>query len=251
MRRALILWCVVRLAPHLRHRIHVRRRLAAEYLAGRGIEIGALHMPLLLPPGATARYLDHAPATEQREHFPELRLPPLVSAAILDDGERLATVGGGTQDSVIANHVLEHTQDPIGTLGYWLRVLRPGGILYFSVPGKRHTFDRNRPLTPLAHLLRDHAEGAEWSFEGNITEIAQLLERLPEEHVPARVAMARDSAERPHFHVWTRDSFRELLDHCRTAMALPFGVETLRSVGNGFTVLLRGTAPPASTGSAS
>jgi ubiquinone/menaquinone biosynthesis C-methylase UbiE len=39
-----------------------------------------------------------------------------------------------TVEALWASHSLEHTADPIGVLGEWRRVLRPGGILAVVVP---------------------------------------------------------------------------------------------------------------------
>ena len=81
----------------------------------------------------------------------------------------------GSQDFIIANHFIEHTEDPIGTIKRFLTVLRPQGILYMAVPDKRFTFDLERPLTSLEHLLRDHTEGPEWSRESHFREWAQFV----------------------------------------------------------------------------
>jgi SAM-dependent methyltransferase len=132
-----------------------RRRIAKRYLSGEGIEIGALHNPLPVPRSARVRYVDRLPVSELRAQYPELEQEPLVQVDILDDGERLAMIADSSIDFVIANHFLEHTQDPVGTLLNAFRVLRPEGILYLAVPDKRHTFDRDRAVTPLGHVLRD------------------------------------------------------------------------------------------------
>ena len=44
----------------------------------------------------------------------------------MDDGERLATIADATQDFVIANHFLEHCQDPLGALGNMSACCDPG-----------------------------------------------------------------------------------------------------------------------------
>ena len=88
------------------------------------------------------RYVDRMPVTLLRRHYPELDELPLVEIDdVGDDGERLQTIEAQSQDFVIANHLLEHTEDPISTIRNWLRVLRPGGVIYMAVPDKRHTFD--------------------------------------------------------------------------------------------------------------
>ena len=63
------------------------------------------------------------------------------------------------QDFVIANQVLEHFQNPLLALQNMLRVLKPGGVLYLSLPDKRFSFDVDRPVTTVEHVLRDYRRG--------------------------------------------------------------------------------------------
>ena len=57
---------------------------------------------------------------------------------------------------MIANHFLEHCQNPFGAPEYLARA-GAGGILYIAVPDKRFTFDKDRPVTTIEHLL-EHAD---------------------------------------------------------------------------------------------
>lgn len=235
------LWLVVRCSPKLRNRLRLRKDLAALYLRGIGVEIGALHMPLSLPAGVRVRYLDRAPVNEQRRMYPELALLPLVPVDLVDDAERLASVADDSVDFLVANHVIEHTENPIAALHAWLRVVRPKGILYFAVPDKRYTFDRHRPLTTLAHVHHDFAEGPGGSRYGHVEEIVRVMENLLESEIPRRVEQLLQSGESPHYHVWTDNTFRELLQHCRCALRFPFSIEEIRPVSNEFVVILRKT----------
>ena len=114
---------------------------------------------------------------------------------------------------MVANHVIEHTEDPITALINAFRVLRPGGILFLSVPDKRRTFDEERPLTSLAHLERDHREGPDWSRTEHFEEWARLVEH--EENPADRAQTLIDLDYSIHFHVWTTESFKAFLEHCQ------------------------------------
>jgi SAM-dependent methyltransferase len=200
-----------RRARRLVRRPSVRDRLASAYLRGMGIEIGALFNPLPVPAGAKVRYVDRMPVSGLREQYPNLRDRRLVPVDVVDDGERLITIGDATQDFVIANHFLEHCQDPIGALETFFRVLRPGGVLYMAVPDKRFTFDRDRPVTPLAHLDRDHAEGPACSRRAHFEEYVALVHRpasADEARAQVEDLMGRDYSI--HFHVWTQKELLEL-----------------------------------------
>ena len=81
---------------------------------GSGLEIGALQMPLRLPAGASVRYVDRFDVEELRSHYPELDDFELVAPDVIDDGEVLGTIPDESADFLIANHMIEHCEDPIG-----------------------------------------------------------------------------------------------------------------------------------------
>jgi SAM-dependent methyltransferase len=186
--------------------------IAREYLRGRGVEIGALHNPVPVPRGVRVSYVDRMSKPDLLTHYPDLPARRLVSVDVIDDGERLATVPDGSQDFVIVNHFLEHTQDPIAALGTFFRVLRPGGVLYLSLPDKRYTFDAARPVTPLAHLWDDHEHGPGRSRRAHYEEFVAAAEGLTD---PVLIRGRADHYLRHdysiHFHVWTQAEMAELL----------------------------------------
>lgn len=106
-------------------------------------------------------------------------------------------------DFVFASHVLEHVPDPIAALKEWIRVARE--YVFLVVPHRDRTFDRDRPVTPVAELLERHRTGF-------------------------------DSDEDRHWTVWTCESFLEL---CRE-----LGLEVLEARdpdhkgANGFAVVI-------------
>jgi hypothetical protein len=218
----------------------VRRRVAAEFLRGDGIEIGALNEPLALPAGTTVRYVDRMPLEGLREHYPELSDRTLVAPDVIDDGERLSSFADGSVDFIVANHFIEHCQDPIGTIDRHLQVVRVGGALYLAVPDKRRTFDVGRPVTSLEHLVADHREGPERSRREHFLEWAIAVDGA--DAARAVELEARDYSI--HFHVWTPESFRAFVDLCRTDFGLPFEVAAFRPNDFEFLVVLRRVDQP-------
>ena len=144
---------------------------------------------------------------------------------IVDDAERLATIGNETQDFLIGNHLLEHTPNPIAVLHRFLEVLRPGGTLFLAIPDKRSTFDRDRPLTSLDHLYRDFAEGPAWSRLAHYDEYVRLVDRLTGEERERRARWLAGRDYRIHFHVWTSDTFWEFLIDVRRRFGMRFEVQ--------------------------
>ena len=216
-----------------------RDAIARAYIRGTGIEIGALHNPLRVPASANVRYVDRMPVSELREHYPELAAEKLVDVDVVDDGERLATLASETQDFVIANHFLEHCQNPLLALENMLRVLKHGGVLYLAVPDKRFTFDADRPVTPLEHLRRDYEEGPEWSRRQHFEEWVQLVNRVSDpERASEETERLVEQNYSIHFHVWTPLRFVELLLYCRRELGLPLELEAMQQNGIEFIVVL-------------
>jgi SAM-dependent methyltransferase len=216
-----------------------RRRLARRYIRGQGLEIGALHRPLWVPSKAVVRYVDRMDVEALRSHYAELADEQLVAVDIVDNGEVLASQEDASADFVIANHFIEHTEDPIRALANHLRVLRPGGILYLAVPDRRHTFDSGRDATTLEHIVRDHREGPAWSRSLHQEEWARFVDRVPAEQVAERVRWLEQHDYSIHFHVWTPEEFLELLEFARDEEHLPFAIEELTPNGHEFIAVLR------------
>lgn len=219
----------------------VREDLARRHLTGQGIEIGALAAPLRVPPGVTVRHVDRLDrAGLLREEGPHSVALGLDAAAIpdidvVDDAGTLAKLGDASVDFVIANHVLEHLEDPIEALENWLRVVRPGGIVLLTLPDARHTFDVGRERTTVEHLLHDHRAGPQASRRAHYEEWARTIEGLPEERIPARVEEFARQDARHHFHVWELEHFLDLL----RAIGLPCDIVEARVYAIEFAVVLR------------
>jgi predicted SAM-dependent methyltransferase len=189
-----------------------RYSLAFLYLQGNGIEIGALHNPLRVSPRAKVRYVDRMTVADLRRQYPELNDKKLVPVDIVADGELLEGIDDASQEFVIANHFVEHCQNPLLALENMFRVLRVDGVLYLALPDKRFTFDRLRQVTALEHLLRDYTEGPEWSRREHFQEWVRLVNGVTdpvmmERQVEQLLAMEYSI----HYHVWTQREMMELL----------------------------------------
>jgi predicted SAM-dependent methyltransferase len=215
----------------------VREDLARRYLQGQGIEIGALHRPLRVPATAHVRYVDVMSRDDLLATYSSaVRGNPkwVVETDVIDDGARLDAFTDGCLDFVVANHMLEHTEDPIAALGNLVRVLRPGGILFLTLPDARHSFDALRARTTVDHLLRDHREGSQVSRRAHYREWA-VVECLSEDEIPDRVEQFERERTRHHFHVWELEGFLELL----TALSLPARLVHAEAHLDEFAVILR------------
>jgi predicted SAM-dependent methyltransferase len=192
--------------------LHTRAVIAATFLRGDGIEIGALHQPLSVPASARVKYVDRMAVAELRRQYEPIAHEPFVETDIIDDGEQLTTIGDSTQDFVIANHFLEHCQNPIQTFQNLFRVLKPSGVLYLAVPDKRFTFDVARPCTTIEHIMRDFSEGPEWSKHQHFEEWSRLVNRRGSQvEVEQEVEHLLSIDYSIHYHVWRSEELLELI----------------------------------------
>jgi SAM-dependent methyltransferase len=195
-----------------------RKRLAYRYLSGSGLEIGALHNPLRVPPRARVTYVDRMTEPELRLHYPELSDKQLVPVHVVDDGE-----------------------NPLLALQNWTRVLKKGGVLYLAVPNKQKTFDLDRPVTTISHVVRDYEEGPHVSRQRHFAEWVVLVNKRYPDKAQAEVDRLIKMNYSIHYHVWDPPAFLDLLRFCREERAYPLHVERSVIVGNEVIVILRKT----------
>ena len=90
-------------------------------------------------------------------------IPPerIVEPDVVCEGTTLGGIRDSSFDFVIANHLLEHIPDPLMALDNWFRVLRSNGILYLTIPDMLGTFDADKPLTSLEHIIADNSASKE------------------------------------------------------------------------------------------
>jgi predicted SAM-dependent methyltransferase len=217
-----------------------REFIANTFISGSGIEIGALHQPLKLPPGVIVKYVDRFPAEILRKHYPELNTLPLVHVDIIDDGEVLSSISNLTQDFVIANHFLEHCCDTIGTIGNMLRVLKNGGVLFMAVPDKRFTFDEPRPTTSLQHLIDDHKDHGEHSKRQAYEEWARVFQEINHTtDIEAETERLMNINYSIHFHAWTQMEMLDLISALKKEFSFKFELEFFVKIGNEVIIILR------------
>jgi SAM-dependent methyltransferase len=217
-----------------------RVELAAKFISGNGIEIGALDSPLPVPAAAKVRYVDRVSVVQLRAYYPELGDRPLTEPDLIDDGERLPSIASGSLDFIIANHMLEHCENPLGTLRVHLDRVRSGGVLFYAIPNKNHCFDAPRPLTEFSHLVADDKDGGvasrwshylEWATHVNAITDPTMAERNAQENMRNAYSI--------HFHVWDANTFRAFLDSAHAYLQSAFSVRHYRSSGSEIIAVLQ------------
>lgn len=195
------------------------KRLGA-HLRGRGVEIGALWRRFPVAANSMVWYLDRHHAGELQREYPELGRQP-VSPNVLADAGQLP-FADGSLNFVIASHILEHMPFPLASLRNWYRVLAAGGVLILKIPDMRYTFDAKRRRSTLRHLIEEHLHPEAFDKRAHFQDwVEHVGGRAPgseaHRHETNRLM---DLDYSIHYHVWTDEDVRELIDYTRTAMGL-------------------------------
>jgi SAM-dependent methyltransferase len=137
----------------------------------RGIEIGPWRNPLAPKrDGFRTLVVDILDTEGLREkarlrNIPEAQVEAIEEVDIVGDASRLLELVRGKGvveqfDWIVSSHNFEHLPDPIRFLRDCESLLKPGGFVGMIIPDKRHCFDRFRPATNIADLVRAHHDSA-------------------------------------------------------------------------------------------
>jgi SAM-dependent methyltransferase len=152
---------------------HNRLLLAARYIDGCGIEIGGLGRPLKVGANAHVQYVDRLSGDDLKKQYAESKVKiKTLHPDIVANGETLDPIPDSSQAFVIANHVVEHFENPILFFKNAYRVLKDEGILFLAIPDKEKTFDHRRPVTSFEHISHDFINGPAGSRQAHFLEFA-------------------------------------------------------------------------------
>lgn len=216
-----------------------RTDLSNKYLhAGMTVlEIGAYHNPFPAN-GTTVHYVDRLPRAEllaRAQADPNLKnhdLSKIPETTFIGNGNTLDCVPEENRyDAVVNSHVLEHCDDPIGAIKEWVWRLNPNGVLIMAVPNKKHTFDRDRPITHNQDLSASHAY--EISRQQRRNRMYREWKELVDPNAPAF-----DCGEDIHFNVWDAPALLDFLAYCRGYLGI-FNIELFAEEGHEVFVVLR------------
>lgn len=228
----------------------------------RGIEIGPLTRPFIVPADGAILYADHL-STEglARKYQKSDNLGPngvggLVPIDLVVDesqslAQALAARGEAPVDYIVASHVMEHVADPIDWLNGCAEALVEDGLLCLVAPDKRFTFDQPRATTRLAEIVAHYLAGASrpsplqvFDYHAQIvpfgpTEIAAAWEGRPadgpslrDDAAKATLAIARKvhvtgAYQDVHCTTYTPHSFAELYGAAIRLGLIPFEIARL------------------------
>jgi predicted SAM-dependent methyltransferase len=222
----------------------IRWKFSKKYVLGKGLEIGALHRPLPVHNCVKVIYIDEIDENTVHEHYPELKNEKLTNVDILDDGENLSVIPENSCDFIIANHFIEHTENPINTIKTHLSRIKIGGILYYIIPDKRQTFDIDRPITSFEHVLCDYKHGPEISRDHHFYEWLKLVKHIPENKINENIKKLKSMNFAIHFHVWDANAIHEFLKKTNKLLDDQFVIEEFVERGEENIIILRKIKSP-------
>lgn len=205
--------------------LDARKRISFRYLKGEGIEIGALHNPLSTSDHAKVKYVDRLPSAELQKHYSDLNPHQMVKIDLIDNGEILSTIADNSLDFIIANHFLEHCENPIGTIRNHLKKIKTGGVLYYAIPEKTYTFDKECSLTEFDHLIEDDTHGPAISRKDHFCEWVTFVEKTQDHNaIDTRVSVLMAMNYSIHYHVWDIRTGFQFLYKINEYLDNPFNV---------------------------
>ncbi|WP_414752658.1 glycosyltransferase [Anabaena sp. CCY 9910] len=190
------------------------REISASRLSGNGIEVGAAWSPFPIPLDCRVKYVDILPKdTLNTKLRPGEEIINSVQPDLIGDLETLEEIEDNSLDFIVACHVIEHTRNPINALKTAYKKLRIGGFLVLVIPDKNRTFDRQRNLTTLDHLILDYQSPSKERDREHYVEFLTLAFPVPEENLASTVEKSIQEQADIHYHTFTYESFSLLISY--------------------------------------
>ncbi|MDM8564353.1 class I SAM-dependent methyltransferase [Candidatus Halobeggiatoa sp. HSG11] len=191
------------------------RQNGYSFLNGNGLEIGACHQPATIPDNCTIEYCDANSKEETVKLFPELDINTLVEVEHICDLDKdgLSIFPTEYFDFVILNHVIEHVANPIKVVEELFRVVKNDGYVVISAPDKDFTFDKERALTPFAHLREEYENNVNFVTDEHYIDFLKAVHPNAYKQGPDKLSKHINTVKkrREHAHVWDSKTFDEFM----------------------------------------
>lgn len=138
---------------------------------------------------------------------------------IIADATDLSVIRDNSYDFVLSSHVIEHIANPIKALYEWKRIIKSAGYLFIVAPNMKDTYDRNRSLTSLDHVITDFKNR---TVESDTTHFDEVI-NLHDFFLDSTVNSIEDHVQRTldnintrivHHHTFHMGSLSFLLKYC-------------------------------------
>ena len=153
------------------------------------------------------------------------------------DAVNLTSIEDCKYDFVAMSHTLEHIANPIKALKEWLRVIKNDGYLLVLIPHRDVTFDHNRQVTTLSHLISDYNNSLgedDLSHLNEILKLHDLSRDIQAGDFESFRARSLDNSKNRclHHHVFDTNSVLQLFNYlnlqiCAIDLMKPFHIIVL------------------------
>lgn len=201
-------------------RLKTRNQLKM-HLRGKGVEIGALQNPLDI----SGLLVDEV--------------------KYVDDCETLNSIQNESLDFIIANHLFEHLSDPIGSLKRSHTKLANDGVIFLAVPDNNKTFDIERELTSLGHLVIDSkldVETRKVLDRGHFYQWAIFVQKKKGKDSAQSAEQLIKEEYSIHYHTYTFESFKKIIKYINRGNEIAYKLKEYSQVfkdGNEFIFILQ------------
>ena len=134
----------------------------------------------------------------------------------IDEAIHCKDLNKSSFDFLLSCHSLEHIANPIKASFEWKRVIRNNGYLVLILPDKPFTFDINRPITTLTHLIEAHDNATPESDNTHFEEVISLTNlsigsiKLKSEEFTQRTKLNHENRA-VHHHVFDLELIQSML----------------------------------------
>lgn len=190
------------------------REISASRLSGNGIEVGAAWSPFPIPLDCHVQYVDRLSKDTLNEKLrPGKKIFNSIEPSLIAELETLDGIKNNSIDFIVACHIIEHTKNPILALETAYKKLRIGGSIVLVVPDKDRSFDKQRELTTLDHLILDYQEPSKERDREHYIEFFKLAFPVAQEDLESTVEKNFQEEADIHYHTFTYESFTLLIDY--------------------------------------
>lgn len=159
------------------------------------------------------------------------------------DGGSLMEIADNSYDFVLSCHSLEHMANPIKALAEWKRIIKDNSYVLLILPHKDNTFDRNRPITHMDHLINDLENNTLENDATHFQEVLSLHDLSLDTGIKDMEALRLRTSENydnrcVHHHVFNTPMVAQMVDYagfkiCEIQHFNPFHIIFLLKKPNG------------------
>lgn len=136
----------------------------------------------------------------------------------ISEASDLSKIESDKYDFIASCHCLEHAANPLKALKEWNRVLKNNGYMILVLPDKRYTFDDNRNVTVIEHLINDFENEIDETDTTHFTEVINLHDIEKDNGIKNKEELFERTNNNflnrcVHHHIFNFELIKQMLQH--------------------------------------